>query len=163
MGNLGRLAGYHEALGEAGIEVDETLIAHGTYTYKSGLEAAEHLLALDPRPTAIFASNDDMAAAAIAAAHRQRLDVPTDLSVCGFDDTPLATTIWPELTTIRQPIADMARRAVDLLGNELRGGRSGKAFKPTHVTLDYTLVRRGSDAAPGLAPRGFRKGGSNNG
>lgn len=98
-----RLAGYHDALGEVGIQVDDALIAHGTYTYKSGLEAAEHLLALDPRPTAIFASNDDMAAAAIAAAHRQRLDVPTDISVCGFDDTPLATTIWPEPPPFASP------------------------------------------------------------
>ena len=87
--------------------------------------------------------------------------MPVDLSVCGFDDTAIASTIWPELTTIRQPIAEMARCAVELLGNELRGGRNGAASKPAHVTLDYTLVRRGSDAAPGLARRAFRKGAKN--
>src|SRR5690606_7839150 len=94
----------------------------------------------------------------VAVAHRRHLDVPVDLSVCGFDDTAIASTIWPELTTIRQPIAEMARRAVDLLANELRGGgRSGKA-RPTHLTLDYTLVRRQSDAAPGLARKAVRRG-----
>src|SRR3546814_9343813 len=64
-----------------------------------------------PPPTAIFASNDDMAAAAVAVAHRRGVDVPGDLSICGFDDTPFATTIWPALTTIHQPIADMSRAA----------------------------------------------------
>lgn len=140
-----RLAGYHDALGEAGIEIDDTLIAHGTYTYKSGLEAAEHLLALDPRPTAIFASNDDMAAAAIAAAHRQRLDVPTDLSVCGFDDTPLATTIWPELTTIRQPVAAMAEGAVTMLADMIGMQRAGQPAEIPHRLLDYEFIRRYSD------------------
>src|SRR5690606_566274 len=110
----------------------------------------------DP-PSAIFASNDDMAAAVVSLAHRRGLDVPADLSVCGFDDTAFASSIWPELTTLRQPIAEMARRAVDLLASELRGGRSGKSSKPTRVTLDYTLVRRQSDAAPGLARRVRKK------
>jgi LacI family transcriptional regulator len=140
-----RLAGYHDALGEAGIEVDETLIAHGTYTYKSGLEAAEHLLALDPRPTAIFASNDDMAAAAIAAAHRQRLDVPTDISVCGFDDTPLATTIWPELTTIRQPVSALAEGAVTMLADMIGMQRAGLPVEIPHRLLDFEFIRRYSD------------------
>jgi LacI family transcriptional regulator len=103
-----------------------------------------------------------MAAAVVAVAHRRHLDVPVDLSVCGFDDTAIASTIWPELTTIRQPIAEMARRAVDLLANEARGGRSGKA-RPTHLTLDYTLVRRQSDAAPGLARKAVRRGPRNDG
>ena len=158
-----RMQGYLDAMTAADLEVTDDLVMQGLFTYRSGYDAAVRLLDQADPPSAIFASNDDMAAAVVAVAHRRHLDVPVDLSVCGFDDTAIASTIWPELTTIRQPIADMARRAVDLLGNELRGGRSGKAFKPTHVTLDYTLVRRGSDAAPGLAPRGFRKGGSNNG
>jgi LacI family transcriptional regulator len=111
----------------------------------------------DP-PSAIFASNDDMAAAVVAVAHRRHLDVPVDLSVCGFDDTAFASSIWPELTTIRQPIAEMARRAVALLGDELRHGLSGKSAKPTHVTLDHMLVRRQSDAAPGLAVPALRRG-----
>ena len=76
---------------------------------------AEKLLARRPSPTAIIASNDDMAAACISVAHRRGLDVPRDLSVVGFDDTSAATTVWPELTTIRQPIAAMADSAIDIL------------------------------------------------
>ena len=110
----------------------------------------------DP-PSAIFASNDDMAAATVAVAHRLHLDVPVDVSVCGFDDTAIASTIWPELTTIRQPIADMSRRAVELLADELRAERANKPIKPRHVTLDYKLIRRQSDAAPGLARDALRK------
>jgi len=156
-----RLQGFLEAMAAAGLEVTDDLVMQGLFTYRSGYDAAVRLLDQPDPPTAIFASNDDMAAAVVAVAHRRHLDVPVDLSVCGFDDTAIASTIWPELTTIRQPIAEMARCAVDLLGNELRGGRNGKALKPVHVTLDYTLVRRGSDAAPGLARGAFRKGAKN--
>ena len=143
-----RLAGYRDALAEAGVEVDEALIAHGTYTYQSGLHAAEHLLALEPAPTAIFASNDDMAAAAIAAAHRQRLDVPRQLSICGFDDVPLATTIWPELTTIRQPVAAMAEGAVTMLADMIGRQRAGLPVETPHRLLDFELIRRYSDGPP---------------
>ena len=69
---------------------------------------ARKLLALNPRPTAIFAANDDMAAGVIAVAHGMNLKLPDELSVAGFDDTPIAATLWPPLTTIHQPIATMA-------------------------------------------------------
>jgi LacI family transcriptional regulator len=146
-----RLEGYRAALAQAGLPSDPALITTGLFTYRSGLDAAEQLLALDDRPTAIFASNDDMAAAAVAIAHRHGLDVPGDVTVCGFDDTPLATTIWPALTTIRQPIRDMSRAAVQLLMADARA-RSGPAAPPAHLLLDYTLVRRQSDAAPRRRP-----------
>ena len=157
-----RARGFFAALEEAGLDPAEAPVEQGYFTYRSGLAASERLLSRPHPPTAIFASNDDMAAAVVAVAHRRHLDVPVDLSVCGFDDTAIASTIWPELTTIRQPIAEMARRAVDLLASDLRSGRTGKSAKPTHVTLDYTLVRRQSDAAPGLARR-VRKGGRSDG
>jgi LacI family transcriptional regulator len=157
-----RLSGYLEAMAAAGLDVTDGMVMQGLFTYRSGYDAAVRLLDQPDPPTAIFASNDDMAAAVVAVAHRRHLDVPVDLSVCGFDDTAIASTIWPELTTIRQPIAEMARRAVDLLANEARGGRSGKA-RPTHLTLDYTLVRRQSDAAPGLARKAVRRGTRNDG
>ncbi len=138
-----RLEGHRAALTEAGIEHDPGLIVQGYFTYRSGLDAAELLIA-GPRPTAIFASNDDMAAASVAVAHRHRLDVPRDLAVVGFDDTALATTIWPELTTIRQPIADMSRAAVDLLAEEIRSRRSGEAPRHRQIVLDFALIERGS-------------------
>ena len=148
-----RLSGYRRALSEAGIAVDEALVVPGDFTYRSGLDAAESLLALAERPTAIFASNDDMAAAVVAAAHRHHLDVPADLSVCGFDDSTMATTIFPELTTIRQPIAEMARRATLLLADAVREKPAG-ADRPAQVQLAYELVGRQSDGPPpGMRPR----------
>lgn len=145
-----RLAGYRAAMEEAGLPLDDSLVAQGLFTYRSGLDAAEELLAVDEPPSAIFASNDDMAAATVAVAHRHGLDVPGDLTVCGFDDTALATAIWPELTTIRQPIADMSRAAVELLVSVIRRGRHGAAAQ--HSLLDFALIRRQSDAAPRRRP-----------
>ena len=146
-----RQAGYAAALRGAGIAVDPALIGEGLYTYRSGLDAAERLLDLTDSPTAIFASNDDMAAATVAVAHRRGLDVPGDLTVCGFDDTTLSTAIWPELTTIHQPIADMARSAVEMLVSAIRQPRGADAPVP-HRLLDYTLIRRQSDAVPRRRP-----------
>ena len=154
-----RLLGYRSALNDAGIADDEALIAEGLFSYRSGLDAAEQLLDLADAPSAIFASNDDMAAAAVAVAHRRGLDVPGDLTVCGYDDSALATTIWPELTTIRQPVSDMARTAVDLLMREirLRKTTAGGLDHP-HLLADYELVRRQSDAAPRRRPSARRSG-----
>jgi LacI family transcriptional regulator len=148
-----RLDGYRDALKEAGLPVDEALIEQGLFTYRSGLDAAELLLDREDPPSAIFASNDDMAAAAVAVAHRRGLDVPGDITVCGFDDTALATTIWPELTTIRQPIAEMSRAAVDLLVEEIRRRRTGREDRHQRMLLDFELIRRQSDAAPRRRPR----------
>ncbi|WP_193161922.1 LacI family DNA-binding transcriptional regulator [Microbulbifer hainanensis] len=152
-----RLAGYRDALREAGLPVDDALEAQGHFTYRSGLQAAEQLLAVEDRPTAIFASNDDMAAATVAIAHRRGLDVPSDLTVCGFDDTALATTVWPELTTIHQPIIEMARAAVDLLVEEVRARRDGEVLEGRHQLLDFTLVQRQSDAPPPAESDGKRR------
>ncbi|WP_067732561.1 LacI family DNA-binding transcriptional regulator [Novosphingobium naphthalenivorans] len=146
-----RLEGYREALAEASIPFDPNLVVQGYFTYRSGLDAAEVLLSLDDAPSAIFASNDDMAAATVAIAHRRGLDVPGDLTVCGFDDVALATTIWPELTTIRQPIAQMSRRAVELLVTLLRTKRKSE-INAHRIVVDHTLVRRQSDAAPRRRP-----------
>ena len=146
-----RLRGYRNALAKADIPADNALIARGLFTYRSGLDAAEKLLDVADPPTAIFASNDDMAAACVAVAHRRGLDVPGDLTVCGFDDTTLATAIWPELTTIHQPIADMSRAAVEMLVSAIRRPRA-RDEKLQQIVLDFTLVRRQSDAAPRRRP-----------
>ncbi|WP_404477899.1 LacI family DNA-binding transcriptional regulator [Novosphingobium sp. BL-52-GroH] len=144
-----RLYGYLDALGDAGLASDSDLIAEGLFTYRSGLEAAGALMGLRQPPTALFASNDDMAAAAVSVAHRMGLDVPGDLSVVGFDDAPQATAIWPELTTIRQPIAEMSRAAVQLLIEDVRARREGHRSLPRHRQMGFELVRRESDTAPG--------------
>ena len=151
-----RLQGFRDALIAAGIDPDQMPVEQGYFTYRSGLVAAQRLLAREPQPTAIFASNDDMAAAAISVAHRAGLDVPGDVSIVGFDDTAPATTVWPELTTVRQPIAAMAEQAVDMLLAELRGRRSGRPTGQNVRVLKHSLVVRESSAAP---PAGSRKKG----
>src|SRR4030095_16532415 len=120
------------ALNPADIAVEQ-----GYFTFRSGLEAAEKLLDNPRRPTAIFASNDDMAAAAVSVAHRRGMDVPGDLSIVGFDDTAPATTLWPELTTVRQPVAAMAEAALDLLLRDLRDRRRGLATGQAERVLDH--------------------------
>jgi len=148
-----RLAGFHRAMRDAGLDpAAMSVLAQGDFRYRSGLDAAEALLAAQARPTAIFASNDDMAAATVAIAHRRGLDVPSDLAVVGFDDAPLATTIWPELTTIRQPVTAMAGAAVELLARHIRSRRAGQPLPCEHVLMPFELVRRQSDAAPRSRP-----------
>ena len=149
-----RYKGFLAGMEEAGLEVGPKQVAQGYFTYRSGLEAAEILLRVPKKPTAIFASNDDMAAATVAVAHRMGLDIPRDLTIAGFDDTPLATTVWPALTTVRQPIAQMAQEAVKLLLDQIRRKRAGEEPKVVHKLLDFTLVPRESTARLSVRPSG---------
>jgi LacI family transcriptional regulator len=143
-----RFEGFQAALQEAGVSMDNALVQQGYFSYRSGLQAAEALLGRKRLPTAIFASNDDMAAAAISVAHRRGLDVPRDLSVVGFDDTPIATTVWPELTTIRQPIAAMAESALGLLLRNIRQNSAAENRVVADHVVAHTLVKRDSVAPP---------------
>ncbi len=146
-----RLKGFEQAMQEAGLIIDPDYVVQGMFTYRSGLEAAEQLLNLPVPPTAIFASNDDMAAAAITVAHRKHLDVPGDITICGFDDTDFALSIWPELTTIHQPIADMSRTAVEILVENIRSQTNGRERKRVVKLMDFTFIRRESDGSPPLS------------
>lgn len=145
-----RLDGFMTALKAAGVPMEDVRVEQGYFTYRSGLDAAEKLLAGDTRPTAIFACNDDMAAAAAGLAHRLGLDVPGDVSIVGFDDTSIAANIWPALTTVHQPIAAMARAAVDLVLEEIRRKRDGTG-EPRQLMHPHTLIVRDSS---GPAPKG---------
>ena len=144
-----REAGFRDAMAEAGLAVPAARVAQGYFTYRSGLDAARTLLDGAGRPSAIFASNDDMAAATVAVAHGLQLHVPGDVSVCGFDDTPVATTVWPELTTIHQPIDAMARAAVSLVIEEIRLRRAGQPALATHHMMAFTLIERASSGSSG--------------
>jgi LacI family transcriptional regulator len=146
MATAERHRGFVDALAEAGVDPADAPVEQGYFSYRSGIVAAERLLDRRSRPTAIFASNDDMAAAAVGVAHRRGLDVPGDVSIVGFDDTSLATTVWPELTTIRQPIAAMAEAALEVLLTRLRGRRAGA--RPPRQMLDFTFVERDSAGPP---------------
>lgn len=140
-----RRAGFEEAMGAAGLKLPRSLIAEGNYTFESGVTAAERLLDLSPRPTAIFASNDEMATGIVYAARQRGLSVPEDLSVIGFDDTPFAAHVWPPLTTVRWPIVSMARSAAMKLVGSLtdpNGGEDEPSMFPS------TLVYRASVAPP---------------
>ena len=139
-----RFAGYKLALAEAKIPLVKSLVRQGHYTYRSGLKAAEQLLTMANPPTAIFASNDDMASATVAVAHRHHLNVPNDLTVCGFDDTELSRTIWPELTTVRQPIADMSRAGLLLLIKKIMSRRKGYDDVAESTLMEFSLVFRDS-------------------
>jgi LacI family transcriptional regulator len=143
-----RFKGFADAVKEAGLNVADMPVEQGYFSYRSGLIAAERLLDRTKRPTAIFASNDDMGAAAISVAHRRGLIVPDDVSVVGFDDTLLATSVWPELTTVKQPISAMAEAALELLIADLRS-RQAKTPRRVHErVLAHALIIRESTAAP---------------
>ena len=148
-----RRAGFELALREAGVPVHPEWVKQGSFSYHSGLVAADQMLSSARKPTAIFASNDDMAAAVVSVAHRRGLEVPRDLSVVGFDDTATATTVWPELTTIRQPIARMAEAALDLLIRKIRKRRDGEVLAAVDRLVAHELVVRQSAAAPQPAGR----------
>lgn len=141
-----RYRGFTDAMAAAGLTVDRASVAQGYFDFRSGIEATEALLSGADRPTAIFASNDDMAAAAITMARKFDLEVPEDLSVVGFDDTPIAGTTWPALTTVRQPIAEMAEAAVGVLIRDLKGDTDAPVQK--RWLLDCTIVERDSSAKP---------------
>ena len=139
-----RFAGFRQGLKARGVPLDSALVAEGHFDFDSGRQAAFGLLNLPHRPTAIFASNDDMAAGAIAAAHALGLAVPTAVSVAGFDDSPIASRTWPPLTTARQPVFEMAAAVTDDLIAQLRG----QLDTPRHRLFDCPLVLRESTAPP---------------
>jgi len=143
-----RRTGYEQAMQRANLPVEPALIADGEFTFESGRRAAAQLLGLPQRPTAIVASNDEMAAGTLWTAQELGLSVPDDLSVTGFDDTPTALKTWPPLTVIRQPIAAMVQRGVELL----IAGSGSKPASPSDVVLEHVLVERAS-TGPCIAQR----------
>jgi len=139
-----RLRGYRGALERNGIRFCVGLTQPGAFNFDSGAAAARRLMTLRDPPTAIFASNDDMAAGVLMVAHELSISIPARLSVAGFDDTYIATATWPRLTTVHQPMFELAFTATDLLFKVLKKGHA-----PKSVRLQHRLVRREST---GTAP-----------
>ena len=139
-----RLLGYHTALAAAGTMPVPALQVEGNFIVSGGAAGAERLLDLAEPPTAIFAFNDSMAVGALQVARALGLRVPEDLSVVGFDDTIEAEVAYPPLTTVRQPLKELGRMAVDLLFRLL----ADQGSEPVHVELATRLVVRSSTAAP---------------
>lgn len=141
-----RKAGWLEAMQEAGLATD--LCERGDFTFASGEAAARRLLARADRPTAIIASNDQMALATNAAAQALGLTVPDDLSLISFDNTPVVRFVRPPLTAIDQPVAETVSAAVELLIRSVRG----EAIPPGPVVIEGSLIERDSVAAPRPVP-----------
>jgi LacI family transcriptional regulator len=135
-----RLAGYRAALEECGISADPALVYEGDFLRPAGFVGARALLALPDRPTAIFASNDEMAFGAIEAAHDRGLRIPDDLSVVGFDDIPQSAIVHPALTTVRQPLAQMGRVAAEMLLRLIHDSRSQveRSVLPTNLVIRHS-------------------------
>ena len=141
-----RYRGFVAAMTEHGLKPRREWVVSGGHTARSGMTAGETLLARKSRPTAIFAGNDDMAIGAMAAAFRAGLTLPRDLSIVGFDDSPVASQLWPQLTTVRQPVAKMAEVATDMLIRQLQS-----PGPPRARLLGYEIIER--DSASSLRPR----------
>lgn len=135
-----REAGYRKALEDSGIEFDLSLIKHGNYGFKSGLRAANQLLSVKEKPTAIFAISDSMAVGAIRAVRESGLKVPSDIAVVGFDDISFAAMSEPPLTTISQPKYDLGCTAMEMLLKQIEG----KEKEPTEILLEHELIIRQS-------------------
>jgi DNA-binding LacI/PurR family transcriptional regulator len=134
-------------LAGAGLVCRPELEVAGDFEVEGGRAAAERLLSLPMPPTAIFAFNDNLAAGACRAARERGLVLPRDLSIVGFDDAEHAALLTPALTTIRQPLREMARLAIDLLGRVL----SDRPLEALRVELGTQLVVRDSTARPPAA------------
>jgi DNA-binding LacI/PurR family transcriptional regulator len=139
-----RLDGYRAAMDEADVPVDPVLIRNGNFHVQEGITEGRRLLNLADPPTAIFAGNDLQALGVYQAAREARLHIPEDLSVVGFDDLPVAKWVGPPLTTIRQPLAQMATSAARLVLALARGEQPTQ----TRVELATELIIRESTAPP---------------
>ncbi len=135
-----RYLGYQDGLKSCSIELNEQLVMQGNNSFESGEECARKLLLHSNRPTAIIASNDDMATGVLRVAHEMKLSMPRELSVAGFDDIPMSSQVWPSLTTVKQPVKRMGERAAALLLDQLHS-------QPADVqsaSIDSALVLRES-------------------
>ncbi|MBT3134356.1 LacI family transcriptional regulator [Alteromonas sp. ALT199] len=135
-----RLAGYQDALTQAGISFEENLLFPGDFTLQAGYNAGETIACLKDRPTAVFCENDETAIGAMQAFKQANLHVPNDISMAGFDDIAFSAFVDPPLTTIAQPAEEFGRTAVTLLVDLL----NGKIRKAPKVIMPFELIVRES-------------------
>lgn len=140
-----RLLGYRDGLEQSGLAFKETLVLQGDNSIRSGEKCARRLFARKNRPTALFAANDDMAAGVLRVAHELKIDVPGELSVAGFDNIPLSQQIFPSLTTVNQPLTQMADKAARLLIASLKSAQD--STEPELVPGEI-VVRESTGPAP---------------
>lgn len=135
-----RLAGYKEAIRDAGLSISEDLIAVGDYSQKYGSESIKELMKDNPDMTAAFCTSDTLAMGALSALHEEDISVPGDMALVGFDDLPFAQYTIPPLTTIRQPITEKGKRAANLLIDKIEN----KENEVVHENLEPELIVRES-------------------
>jgi LacI family transcriptional regulator len=146
-----REAGYREELQRHGLSLDPSLRRAGEFTHQSGFQWTSELMSLGDPPTAIFCANDVVAFGALDAARRLRIAVPAELSIVGFDDIPMASWESFSLTTVRQPLTDMARDAARRLIARIEGSDESE---PSRVVFPTHLIQRATTApAPPRAAR----------
>jgi LacI family transcriptional regulator len=143
-----RARGYCEALAEAGVPVDDRLLFFGAYTVASGIALADQALALDDRPTGIFAANNFLAAGALRTLFRHGLHVPADVSLASFDDLPSEYFLEPFFTVVNQPAYELGATAARLLLDRLRHPAGAPPTPHQEIVLPTELVIRASTAAP---------------
>lgn len=135
-----RLEGYQQALKQRGLTVKPNYIVDGEYSFESGVNGAKQLLNNKSVPTAIFASNDEIAAGALFACRLEGLDIPKQLSIVGFENSPFSRQTWPKLTTAEQPTTLIAKSATELLLKQIRNQSNEEVieFNPTLLVRDST-------------------------
>lgn len=146
--SIERAEGFAQHLAESDVGLSSKCVYLGGYTFESGVAGAEYLLAQTPRPTAIFACNDEMAAGIYKAAMRLGLSIPDDLSVVGYDDSPLASQLWPSLTTIHLPVSDVGRLAVQSLLGRPAADKAAAAMVGWQAAVTPRLTIRDSTGVP---------------
>ncbi|OUR76458.1 transcriptional regulator [Colwellia psychrerythraea] len=135
-----RYQGYQRALKEMAIGLDETIVKQGLFTFESGETCARQLLSQKDRPSAIFASNDYMAAAVLKVAAQMKISIPAELSVVGYDNAPVSQQIWPSITTVKQPIQRMAESVVEKLIRQIKK----QPFDDIQTKFECELITRNS-------------------
>lgn len=139
-----RLTGFLDAVKGVGLPEPAVTVVEGNFTFKSGTDRATCLLRNSDKPTCLVCANDDMAAGALFAAHRLGLGVPEDLSITGFDDTPVSQIVWPPLTTVHQPLRQMGYRAVELLIDTGSRENGNEQRSDLQEPVPFELIVRGS-------------------
>lgn len=142
-----RREGFEAAMRDNGLPIVPDWVLNGEFDVKSGMQAGQVLFARRKRPTAVIGSNDETAIGVMAAAYSWGASIPRDISIAGIDDAPIASSFWPSLTTIRQPITDLGRVATEILISEIETARERRIEK-----LDCEIVVRDSSGPPPQRP-----------
>jgi LacI family transcriptional regulator len=137
-----RLDGFLGAMEDAGISSSAVRVLKGNFTFRAGVDLSAQVLSSVPLPSALVCANDDMAAGALFSAHKLGLNIPADVSVTGFDDTPVSEIVWPPLSTIHQPLRQIGAKAVETLVGIIQ--QKPEAAGTASVYVPFQLIERAS-------------------